>query len=141
MRRFVLDTSVIASAFCNRRSGSFELIRLVPEGTIRVLATPPLFLEYEDVLKRDEQRSVSGFTLNDVDDILAALAVWIEPVDVRLNWRPQLSDPKDEMVLEAAINGQADAIVTFNRRDFERAAPRFGIRVIDPASALKEIRQ
>jgi predicted nucleic acid-binding protein len=52
-----------------------------------------------------------------------------------------LTDADDEMVLEAAINGQAEAIVTHNRRDFERAAKRFGIEVLSPAELLEKIRR
>ena len=65
----------------------------------------------------------------------------IFPVEVRFVWRPQLPDADDEMVLEAAINGQAEAIVTHNRRDFERAAERFGIEVLSPAELLEQIRR
>ena len=98
-----------------------------------------LFLEYEDVLKRPEQRQVSGLTLEAVDELLGELAALIEPVEVHLLWRPQLRDPDDEMVLEAAINGRADALVTYNIRDFRGAAPRFGIRLMQPADLLKEL--
>jgi len=62
-------------------------------------------------------------------------------VEVRFVWRPQLPDADDEMVLEAAINGQAEAIVTHNRRDFERVAQRFGIEVFSPAEMLEQIRR
>jgi hypothetical protein len=44
------------------------------------------------------------------------------------------------MVLEAAINGRADAIVTFNLRDFDGAAQRFGIDLRLPRDALERIR-
>ncbi len=100
------------------------------------LATPALFLEYEDVLKRPEQREVSGLTLEQVG---AALASAIEPVEIRFAWRPQLSDPGDEMVLDAAINGRADALIIHNLADCAQAAPKFGLVLISPGAFLKKI--
>ena len=139
MKRVVLDTSVIATALRSQTGASFALLRAVEYGRLKILATPSLFLEYEDVLKRPEQRQVSGLTLEAVDELLGELAALIEPVEVHLLWRPQLRDPDDEMVLEAAINGRADALVTYNIRDFRGAAPRFGIRLMQPADLLKEL--
>jgi predicted nucleic acid-binding protein len=103
-------------------------------------ATPPLFLEYEDVLKRPEHRLAHGLTPEEIDEFLAELAALIEPVDVHFQWRPQTRDPNDEMVLEAAINGQADAVVTYNIGDFAEAGERFEISVMHPAELLKKVR-
>ncbi|MDE0220306.1 MAG: PIN domain-containing protein [Spirochaetaceae bacterium] len=64
-----------------------------------------------------------------------------EPVLTAFLWRPQLRDPADEMVLEAAINGNADALVTFNRRDFGDTPGRFGIAVLSPRQALGRTEQ
>jgi predicted nucleic acid-binding protein len=105
------------------------------------LLTPALFLQYEDVLKRPEQRLVSRLTLTQVDQILAALASAAEPVTIHYSWRPQLPDPTDELVLEAALNGRADALVTYNVRHFAQAAARFGLRLARPVEVLEEIRQ
>jgi predicted nucleic acid-binding protein len=44
------------------------------------------------------------------------------------------------MVLETAVNGHADAIVTYNIRDFLIAANRFQLRVLRPSELLTEIR-
>jgi hypothetical protein len=44
-----------------------------------------------------------------------------------LHLATQLSDSDDEMALEAAVNSQADALVTHNLADFAVAAPRFGL--------------
>jgi hypothetical protein len=41
------------------------------------------------------------------------------------------------MVIEAAVNGRADAIITHNFRDLASAAARFGIAVFSPQDALK----
>lgn len=141
MRRVVLDSCVVVSAFRSRHGAANAVVALVASGRIVPLATPALFLEYEDVLKRAEQRAVTGLSLADVDGVLAALAAAIEPVEVRFAWRPQLSDPNDEMVLEAAVNGQADALVTHNLADFASAAPRFRLLAISPADLLRKVRE
>jgi putative PIN family toxin of toxin-antitoxin system len=139
MRRLIIDSNVLTSAFRSRSGASFALIELVRRERIRMLATPPLFLEYEDVLKRPAQLAVSGLSLGDVDIALDALAALIEPVETHLSWRPQLPDPDDEMVLEAAINSRADALVTYNTAHFRVAAARFGLRLARPADIIREV--
>ncbi len=139
MHRVVLDTSVIAAAFRSRNGASRRLLDLVADGVLAALATPALFLEYEAVLKRPEQRLASGLSIADVDRRLAALASVIEPVTNHFLWRPQLDDPDDEMVFEAAVNGRADALVTFNVRDFANAGRRFDLWIVRPGDFLQEI--
>ncbi len=63
----------------------------------------------------------------------------VEPVESHFMWRPQLRDPGDEFVLEAAANGRADAIVTFNGRDFGKAPSLFGVEVLTPVEAVRRI--
>ncbi len=104
-----------------------------------MLATPPLFLEYEAVLKRPEQLGASLLSLTDVDWALDALARLIEPVEAHLSWRPQLPDPDDEMVLETAVNGRADALVTYNATHSRIAAARFGVRLARPVEIIREV--
>jgi putative PIN family toxin of toxin-antitoxin system len=140
VRRVVLDSSVVISAFRSRHGAANGLLRLVAERRIVQLATPALFLEYEDVLKRPEQRAVSGLTIAALDGALAALAAAVEPVEARFSWRPQLADADDEMVLEAAVNGRADALVTHNLADFVDAAPRFGLLVLRPGDVLERMK-
>jgi predicted nucleic acid-binding protein len=75
-----------------------------------------------------------------IDQVLARLAALCEPVEIHFRWRPQLADAADEMVLEAAVNGRADALATFNLRDFAGAADRFGLVVARPAAILRMLR-
>jgi len=132
--RYILDTSVLVAGLRSRSGASFILLQTVGAANLQLLASPALFLEYEAVLKREQH----GLTVRDVDGFLDELALKIEPVEIHYIWRPLLMDVQDEMVIEAAINGRADAIVTHNKRDFELAAPRFGIRVLSPAEVLEE---
>ena len=68
-----------------------------------------------------------------------AVIAMAEPVETHFLWRPQLRDPGDEIVLEAAVNGRAGAIVTFNRKDYGDIPVIFGLEVIAPADALRRI--
>jgi predicted nucleic acid-binding protein len=94
-------------------------------------------LEYEAVLKRDEHLSVAGLTQADVDDLLDAFCIFAKPVTNHFRWRPVLTAPDDDLVLETAVNGGADAIVTFNVFDFQPAKTLFGIQVERPSEAPK----
>ena len=141
MQRVVLDTSVIVSALRSASGASNQILRRVAKSQVSPLLTPALFLEYEDVLKRPNQVAAHGLTTNEIDGFLAALASTAEPVVVRFQWRPQLSDPSDEMVLEAAVNGRADALITHNIKHFLAPARKFGLRVVRPGKFLQETQQ
>jgi putative PIN family toxin of toxin-antitoxin system len=136
MRRAVLDTNILIAGLRSRRGASFRVLEMLAGGQFRGLVTTALFLEYETVLKRPDQRQAHGLETGEVDLLLNELAAILEPVDVRFTWRPQLTDPADELVLEAAVNGRADALVTHNIRDFAAAA-RFGVPALRPVDFIR----
>lgn len=105
-----------------------------------MLVSGPLALEYEAVVKRPEQLQAMGMTIDQADKRIRSLVALCEPVFKAYSWRPQLHDPDDELVLEAAVNGGADMLVTFNRRDFGNAPAAFGIECLLPQIALERIR-
>lgn len=96
-------------------------------------------IEYEAVLKRPVHLDAAGASLSDIEVVLDQLAASAERVDFHFLWRPQLTDVADEMVLETAVNGRADCIVSFNVRHFGRAAERFGLAVARPADLVWRI--
>ena len=110
------------------------------EQRFTMLVSVPLMLEYEAVLTRSDQLSTSGLTAKETGAVLDALAAVIEPVPLRFLWRPQLKDPADEMVLETAVNGRADCLVTFNVRHFQ-AASEFGLRLASSKEIWLEIKR
>ena len=111
----------------------------VAAGRCTPLVTTAVFLEYEAVLLRAEQRLATGMSSEDVEGFLAAFASAAEPVELNFLWRPQLRDPADELMLEAAVNGRADALITHNVGDFQSATDRFGVRTMTPGRLLKEL--
>jgi putative PIN family toxin of toxin-antitoxin system len=135
--RALLDTNVLVAGLASQSGASFRLLQHALDQKFVLLASPALWLEYEAVLKRPEMIALHGFTLAEVDDFLNGLACQVEPVTSHFLWRPQLRDPSDEMVLEAAVNGSARFLVTVNVRDFEVIAERFGIEICKPGQFLK----
>lgn len=98
-------------------------------------------MEYEATCHRAEHRLEARLSDLEVEVFVNALIAMAEPVKTHFLWRPQLLDPGDEMVLEAPVNGQADALVTFNIRDFGTAPSHFGLKVLLPRQALGRKRQ
>jgi predicted nucleic acid-binding protein len=104
-----------------------------------MLLSVALALEYEAQCISAEHCMASGLTRVEAGIFVDALISMAEPVKLFFRWRPQLRDPGDELVLEAAVNGRAEAIVTFNEKDLREARQSFGIDVIRPGEALKRI--
>jgi len=136
----VFDTNVLVAATLSPSGASFQLLTMVPQRRFELLLSVPVMLEYEEVLKREDMRAKSHLTLAEVDSLLDMLAVVGTPHPTFFQWRPQLPDPDDEMFLELAANGRADAIVSVNIRHLLPAAWTFGVEVLRPGELLRRLR-
>jgi predicted nucleic acid-binding protein len=132
---------VLVAALRSDRGASRQLLDDALAKRFTLLLSVPLMLEYESVATRAEHLEAAGLTNVDVREVLDALATVVAPVRLAFLWRPLLPDANDDMVLETAINGQADLLVTVNRRDFVSGAARFGLGVVSPAEALTRLRR
>jgi predicted nucleic acid-binding protein len=133
----VIDTNVVVAGFRSPKGVSARTLVACRNGEHRMAVSAAMIFEYEAVLSRPEHLHAADATTDDAGrfvDAICAFADWVRPTWL---WRPQLRDPDDEMVLEAAVSGAAD-IVTFNVRDFLPAA-RFGVRVLTPRQLWTEI--
>jgi len=137
----VLDTDVVVAGIRSPQGASAALLRSLPEGNLTLLLSVALVLEYEDVCQRAEHRLATGMSAVEVDGFVNALVSFAEPVEIHFRWRPALRDAGDEMVLETAVNGAADAIVTFNVRHYGKIPGEFGIDVLLPREALERTRK
>ncbi len=138
--RLVLDTDVVVAALRSPAGASAALLLAAADDRVTLLMSVPLVIEYEATCSRPEYRAVAGLSDRDLALFLDGLAAIAVPVESHFLWRPRLRDTGDEMVLEAAVNGRADAIVTFNRRDYGDVPGSFGVAVLEPAEALRGIR-
>ena len=137
----MLDTTVLVAALRSDRGASRVLLTQALEGAFTLLASVPLMLEYEAVVTRPEHLEAANLSEAQVQAVLDALAVVVEPVRLAFLWRPMLADGDDDMVLETAINGHAEMLVTVNRRDFEPARGMFKVKIVSPAEALTRLRR
>jgi len=139
--RLVLDTDTVVAAMRSPAGASAAIIRAVQKNQVTLLLSVPLAMEYEAVCRRSEHRIEAGLSERQVEIFLDAIVALTEPVKTHFLWRPQLHDPNDEMVLEAAVNGRADALVTFNLRDYGTAAWQFGIEVLLPRDVIERTKR
>jgi putative PIN family toxin of toxin-antitoxin system len=138
--RVVLDTDVVIAAVRSDRGASRRLLNGSLNRRFTLLLSTPLMLEYESVLTRPQHLAASGIDASDAADLLDALAIVGHPVHLDFRWRPILADADDDMVLETAMNGAADLIVSFNVRDFVAAGRFFEIRIVSSGEALQILR-
>lgn len=137
--KIVMDTDTVVAALRSPTGASAELLRRVRRGEIILAASVSLLMEYEAVCSRPEQIQAAGLDARSVGIFLDGLAHIVMPVEVHFLWRPQLRDPADELVLEAAMNASAQALLTFNLKHFARAAERLGLRVSQPGPLLRSL--
>jgi putative PIN family toxin of toxin-antitoxin system len=135
----VADTDVIVAAMRSPGGASAAILLAVRRARVELLLSVPLAMEYEAVCLRPEHQIAAELSEQEVLIFVDAVIAMAEPVKIHFLWRPQLRDPSDEMVLETAVNGRADLLVTFDERDYGTVPERFGIQVTTPRRALERI--
>ena len=140
MHRVVVDTDVMVAAFDSPTGASRQLLVEMLGGKAKLLSSTSLMLEYEAVLTRPNVVKLIGIGAEEVLAVLDELAGLCVPVAFDFRWRPTAADADDDVVLETAINGNANVIASFNVRDMAAGTARFGIAVERPASVVRRIR-
>lgn len=137
--RVVIDTDVFVAALLGVGAAN-AVVAACLDGRLFPLMGAALFAEYEDVLGRQKLFSkarLSRTERDEVFDIFLGVCSWIQ---IYYGWRPNLSDESDNHLVELAVAGGADAIVTRNVRDLIRAELRFpGLAVITPVQCLRSL--
>jgi putative PIN family toxin of toxin-antitoxin system len=136
----VIDTDVIIAAVRSSRGASAEIIRRVFRGEVQIELTVAMALEYEAVATREEHLLAAELSEAEASNLIDALVAVAAPIETHFRYRPQLRDPDDEMVLEAAINAEVRTIVTFNTRDFAMAVDRFNVSLVTPRQFLETLK-
>lgn len=111
-------------------------MRYAANGEIELLCSIALAVEYRAVLLRSEHLRASGISAEEGDRFLDALEVLATEVKVHMTTRPATRDDNDDFVWDVVVSGRADALVTFNDRDFSEAGKHFGVPVLTPRDAL-----
>ena len=134
--KIVIDTNVLVCALRSRRGASFRLLSLIDSGKFITNISVPLVYEYEQVLNKMQWPGKPSYQY--IADILDYICTIGQKWKIHYLWRPKLSDPNDEMILELAVTSQSKFIITYNKSDF-REAKEFGISVINPVEFLKKL--
>jgi len=131
-----IDTNVLVTALRSNRGASFKLLQFVGTGKFAISLSVPLLIEYESVIKRKKFKHLID---SDIDDVLNYLCKVADKRDIFFLWRPFLKDPKDDMILELAVEAGCQYIVTYNLDDFKEIQ-KFGISAITPKQFLTKLR-
>ncbi len=135
MINVVIDTNVLISALRSNRGASFKLISLIGTGKFDISLSVPLLIEYEAVSKRKKFEHLIDI---DIDDLLNYMCKVADKRDIFFLWRPFLKDPKDDMILELAVEAGCEYIITYNLDDF-KGVEQFGVEAITPKQFLIKI--
>jgi len=129
----VLDTNVLIAALRSKRGSAYKLLISIADDFYIPNVSVPLFVEYESVAKREGM--LEGLSAEDIETILDYLLSKSSIREIFYLWRPFLKDPKDDLVLEVAVESQSEHIITFNKKDF-KGVEKFGIEVLTPKEFL-----
>jgi putative PIN family toxin of toxin-antitoxin system len=133
-QRIVLDTNVIFSGLYSQKGASYKILRMIPEKIFELAISVPLVLEYESVLlKHSKQLKLSHVDINDFLDFICSISFHSK---IYYLWRPVLTDPFDDHILELAIASSSKYIVTYNTNDFTPSVD-FGLKVLTPEDFIQ----
>jgi len=135
----VIDTNVFVAGLRSGGGASRAVLRLALGGRLKPLFGNALWLEYQDLLGRPVWGDAT--TADERHNLLAALARQGRWVSVYYGWRPNLPDEGDNHLIELALAGGAQAIITHNLKDLRGGELRFeNLRVLPPAQCLEELK-
>ncbi|MFT7722758.1 MAG: putative toxin-antitoxin system toxin component, PIN family [Roseateles sp.] len=134
----VLDTNVLVAVLLPGGASARAVLRGCLRGHYQAVLGPALLSEYEDVMGREALFARSALTAAERDEVLDGFLHRCRWVEVFYAWRPNLPDEADNHLIELAVAGQADAIVTRNLRDLSRGELKFpGLKVLTPEQCLE----
>ena len=137
--KVVIDTSVWISALITKECKARDILRLVFQDQIAPQISEPLFREYESVMKRKKVQSLTVLTEEEQRELFEAFlskCIWN---DIYYAWRPNLKDENDNFLVELAVASGAEAIITYNVKDFKNAELVFGHRVTTPEDFIRRL--
>lgn len=134
--KIVIDTNILVSALISRRGAAFKLISLIGKKHFDYALSVPLMIEYEDVVNRKNSKIM--VSREAIDHILDRLCYHADLREIFYLWRPYLTDPKDDLVLELAVEANCSYIITYNIKDFKNI-DKFRLEAITPKSFLQKI--
>ena len=107
----VIDTNVIVSGLIRPRGAPGSVLRSLRDRRFVALVSPPILEELVAILARPWLQVRYGIEDNDGQDLLRLLALRSELVEPSTKIR-ECRDPRDDMFLEAAVDGESDRLVT-----------------------------
>ena len=137
--RVLLDPDVVVAAMRSPRGASAELLRRIDQGSATLLLTVALAFEYQSRCMLAKHRLAAGLSEEETAAFVDWLIAIAEPVETHYRWRPQLHDPGNELILEAAVSGRATHLITLNEKGLRKAEQNFGIPLIRPNEALRSM--
>ncbi len=138
--KIVIDTSVWISALITKESQARELLRLVFHAKLFPQISEALFREYEEVMKRKKIQNLTPLSQEEQNDLFEAYLSRCKWNEIYYMWRPNLKDENDNFVVELAVASGAEAIITYNVKDFKNAELIFKHKIMTPEDFIKEMR-
>lgn len=140
MIQLIIDTDVFVASLLARNDSSAarEVVRRCLEGHYQPLFGAALFTEYESLLSRDKLFAGCQLSHKERETVFSALLKQARWIEIYFAWRPNLQDEGDNHLIELAVAGGAEAIVSRNIRDLKNAELLFpDTRVLTPKQCLE----
>lgn len=138
--RVVIDTNVLVAALRSEDGASRQVLRLCLQGKCEPLIGQKLFFEFLDVVGRPAMFASSPATAEEREELFHGFLAVCRWQDIFFLWRPNLTDEGDNHLVELAVAGGAEFVVTHNTADFAQAELKFQTKVLTPAQFLKTLR-